>query len=906
MAMAFRHYHAFAGTDLKTQDGLPTFAVFGCIRFVLKLLETERPDYLVFVTDSRELTFRHEIYPDYKANRAKTPENLLVQLPCLFEFIDALGLPLYKQAGVEADDLIGSLVTKYAKETLHCLIVSGDKDFMQLITPHVSLYSPKKGGSVKIINTEEVQEKFGCSPDQVVDMLAIIGDRIDNIPGVRGLGEKGAKKLIQTYGSLTNIYENLSSIQNQRSRLALEKYREIAFLSKKLVSIKTDITLEIDFTKSMFHQHTYLANSKLFALYTKLELRTLADKVQQEINHVSPSAMKKEASVQSYSKNSVNYQTILTKTAWDELLQKLTHHPLWVLDSETTGLSILDDEPIGFSFSMNSKTAFYVPLLPKHLTKDLTKQDVLEGMQELLQNFRGTIVGHNLKFDLHMITNLGLMYSGKIADTMIASYLLDSIHGYHSLDACCLRYLDYRKIPTSDLIGKKREKSMKDLHLEQLSCYACEDADLTLRLYEVFLEKLEKICCSKLYETIECPLVRVLMTMEREGVFVHAESLHNFSKSLDEEMTKISQEIYQQAGEIFNIHSTKQLQVILYEKLKIHEKLHIKNIKKTKSGLSTDVSMLEKLSEHPLPRVLLQYRSLSKLKNTYVDTLPQLIHTKTNRIHTNFHQTITATGRLSSSRPNLQNIPIRTPMGKRIRQAFCPQSKNRQMIAADYSQIELRILAHLSDDPGLKQAFLQGVDIHQETAARIFNVPPKKITREMRAQAKSINFGIIYGMGARRLSQQTGLTFAMAKAFIEKYFDSFPEIRRYIEKAVEFAREHGFSRTIFGRRRPIPELSSNNKLTQINGEHIAVNSPIQGSAADIVKKSMINIQGAFEDRGYQSKLVLQIHDELLFEAPVSEIKNLLPIIREQMESVCLLNVPLVVDIGVGDNWLEAH
>lgn len=906
MAMAFRNFHAFGANPLRTVSGLPTSVVFGSVGFLMRLIEEEKPDYLVMATDSREKTFRHHLYQAYKANRSEMPEDLALQMPYLFELFEAMGLKLLKEGGLEADDLIGSLVTQYAAQGLDCYIVSGDKDFMQLITPQIKLYSPKKGAQVQIIDESGVQAKFGCAPEQVIDILAILGDSSDNVPGVNGIGDKGASELIQKYGSLDGIYANLEQIGNKRQREALTTHREMAYLSKQLVTIKTDATLHFSLEDFAINGAEAVCNSTLLALVEKLEFRIVAEKMaarlQEQRVKLEPQPPRDDINV---IRENLNYITANTTQALEWLRKSASQTDLMVFDTETTGLDIINDRPIGASFSFAPNEAWYVPLIEEHL-QGVPLSEAVETVKEVLRQPGVLKIGHNTKFDIQMLANLGVEVRGQLADTMIASYLLNSTERSHGLDACVLRHLNYEKIKTSALLKTSGNQATWTADLKQIAEYACEDADFTLRLWQALAPQLEQLGLGHVFWNVEMPLVPVLAQMEQAGIYVDAAALDVFSQQLDVKAKELTATIYQEAGEEFNINSPKQLQVILFEKLKVHEQVGAKRLKKTKSGYSTDVSVLEMLAVHPLPKALLEYRTVTKLKGTYVDALPQLINPKTNRIHTSFHQTGTATGRVSSSDPNLQNIPIRSELGREIRKAFRTADPDWEIVSADYSQVELRLLAHLAHEDNLTAAFAEGADIHTATAAKIFGVEPGSVSKNQRSAAKAINFGLIYGMGPQRLARETGTTTAEAKSFIEKYFASYPRIRTYIDDSIQFAKEHLYTKTITGRRRPLPEIAGKDALALASAQNIAVNSPVQGSAADLIKIAMTRIQKELEETGLRARMLLQVHDELVFECHRDDVAAVMALVKRCMESAMELDVPIVAEVAAGTNWLEAH
>lgn len=951
MAMAFRSHYAFGMRPLTTSDGQHVSAIFGAAMFLNKLIAEHRPDYLVAACDTKEPTFRHQLFPAYKANRSQMPEELAAQLPMFFQLLESMKIPMIRQGGIEADDIIGTLARQYASPDLHVYIVSGDKDFMQLVNDHVYLYQPKKGDESVIIDREGVRAKFGVLPEQVIDCLTIIGDTSDNVPGVHGIGEKGATKLLCNFGSIEGIYANLDKVTNKRQRTALEAARESYHLSRQLVTIKTDCELPLTIDDFVFAGESALANQALLDLYSRCEFRNLVTRTSDAMARLRSveKAERAERAKQAEAKPKVKGAFVqgelfpsdttdsfsfddtesndieAAETPGIDCIETSPHNyilandceglaaalasiqsaEMFCFDTETTGLSVVNDLPIGISLSAESGKAFYIPLVAKHLN-GITPDQVKDAVTQILGNNDQLKIGHNLKFDLQMLQNAGIPVAGPFADTMIADYLLDANSRYHNLDACCLKYLNYEKIKTSTLIGENGEISMLSAKLENLATYACEDADLTLRLYRHMHEKLVETGLNQVFREVEMPLVPILGQMERRGIFIDREHLAELDVRLSEMVQTLEQRVYDLAGEEFNINSPKQLGNILFERMKIHEQLGLKYLKKTKSGFSTDESVLGKLAAHELPRTILEYRTVFKLKNTYVAALPELINTNSGRVHTSFHQTVTATGRLSSTEPNLQNIPIRSELGQSIREAFRPGEHNSVIISADYSQIELRMLAHLADEEALLTAFANKEDIHRLTAARIFGVAQEDVTSEMRARAKAINFGIIYGMGPRRLAADTGVTVAEASSFIDKYFEGYPRINTFITESIKKARDYGYCETITGRRRPLPELSYSGGRAAASAENIAVNTPIQGSAADLIKLAMIKVEESFRAAGLRSKMILQVHDELLFECPKDEIDEAVQIIKDSMETAMTLKVPLEVQIGIGSNWLEAH
>ncbi len=910
MALAFRSFYAFGmGRQLSTASGIPTSVVLGSANFMNKLLTEQKPDYLVVATDSKEPTFRHKIYPQYKANRTEMPPELAQQLPYFFRLMEAYGCPVIKEPGLEADDLIGSLAKKFASSNLEVFIVSGDKDFMQLVDDKTFLFVPKKGDDAVIIDRTGVKEKFGCEPEQVIDCLAIIGDTSDNVPGVHGIGEKGAAKLISEYKTLEGVYSHLESISNKKHKDALTQDRDNAFLSKRLVTIHTEFELPYALADLECHDGKSTANPTLLSLFKELEIKSLTAKVEAGLLKLNKAEQPRSEPIASPSLHDdlprAGYQLVASKSSFSKLLHDLDQSPVFAFDTETTGLNIISDKPIGISFSTEHGKGYYVPLIKENLF-DLNPSDVISGVKKYFEDDKKLKVAHNIKFDYQMLLNVGLEVKPPMVDTMLCDWLLDSGLRQHGLDQCCLKYLNLAKIPTSALIGTRGEISMLSVDIKVLTDYAVEDADYTLRLYHHLNPLITSKNLDKVLFGIEMPLVPILAKMERTGIYIDTPFLKNLSRTLTEKIEALEDKIYELAGESFNINSPKQLANILFERLKIHEEIGLKTLKKTKTGYSTDESVLLKLKGHPLADAILEFRGLTKLKGTYVDALPLLVNPETKRVHGSFHQTGTATGRLSSSDPNLQNIPIRSVFGQEVRKAFRSNHPGWKIISADYSQIELRILAHMANEQGLKEAYNSGQDIHRATASRIFGVPPTEVNDLMRSRAKAINFGIIYGMGAKRLAEETGASVKEASEFIEKYFSGYPQINTFINESIKEAQDKGYVQTITGRRRIISGLNDLNRRNVINAENIAVNSRIQGSAADLIKLAMIEIDRQITQSNLPLVMLSQVHDELLFECAPETIDEATTMIRRVMSEAMQLSVPLEIGIGVGDNWLEAH
>lgn len=902
MAMTFRFDHAFSKNPLRTKKGFPTSSLFGWVKLLLKIMIEDRPDYLIIASDHPSKTFRHEMFPSYKSSRKEMPEDIQLQLPKLFELFSHLAIPVLICPGFEADDIIGTIIDHFASEKLKCWIVSGDKDFMQLIGPHVSMMS--HDGKIK--GVEEVKEKFGCTPAQVTDVLALMGDGSDNIPGVPGIGEKGAKNLIQDYFSLENLLAHADQVSNKRYQNALLEYKEKALLCKHLVTIRTDVPINLELESYRFNP-AKIDQKSCSSFLQELEFSALLNQLQSFFTHKG-SDSHLEAKDHQQASYERSYHLVQTKEAFEALMDKLDATDRFAFDTETTGLDPLIDVPIGISFSFPDHLSFYLPLDGER-KEQVPLEEKRRRLNFIFQKSNVIKIAHNMKFDLQMLKQFGLRFStDKIFDTMIAGFLLDSTAPSFSLDFMSEKFLSIKKIPTTALIGEKKSTqiSMKDVPIDALSEYACEDADCCLRLYDLLMLDLKKANLLDLMEKIEMPLVPILMGMELEGIKIDPISLKELELFLEEKIKELEKAIYDLAGESFNIQSPKQLQVILFEKLKVHQELGITKIKKTQSGYSTDVSVLEALSDHPICAKLLEFRTCSKLLNTYVKNLPDLIHPKTKRVHTHFHQTGTATGRLSSSNPNLQNIPIRTDFGKMIRQAFIAE-EDHVLISADYSQVELRILAHLSKDPALIETFRSGMDVHKITAAKILGKSPEEVTSEERSRAKAINYGIVYGMGAQKLAKTIDSTYQEAKEFIDKYFEAFPKVRLFIDETIENAKKDHFVTTISGRRRFIEGIDGSLGMrVEIASKNIAINSPIQGTAADLVKIAMIRVDQMLKEKPYKARLLLQVHDELVLECPKEKASEVISLVKEAMEHAMDLNVALEVNIGQALNWLEAH
>ena len=877
-------FRAFFGVrQLSTSKGFPTNALYGFINMLQKVIREEKPDYLVVAFDSPDKTFRHKIYPDYKANREAPPEELAKQFPYFEPLVQAYGLSSVRRPGFEADDIIGTLAKKGIQEGLEVVIVSGDKDMMQLISPNVYMLDTMKN---KKFMDKEVVEKFGVQADKVVEVMGLMGDSSDHVPGVAGIGPKTAAELIQKFGSIESLYKRIDEVEKKKVKEKLERDREKAFMSRELVSIDTEMDLEFN---SDLMKPGKIDSAKLKKMFEEFEFVSFLEGMQGEVTN----SLKIDRS---------GYKTILTEKSFNDLIKSLVKKKSFVFDVETTNKRPVWARMVGISFSFEEGNACYLPLVHRYLGSpdQLELKTVCEKLKPIFEDKRIKKCGHNIKYDLIVMANEGIALDGVGFDTMIASYLLNPSSRGHGLDALTMEYFGHKNLTYKEMVGAgNREIGFDEVEVNRATEYAAEDSDMTWRLKGKLQPQL-KDSTLKLYKEIELPLLEVLAEIELNGVYVDRKHLTELSSKIDKQLLRLEKDIYVLADEEFNINSPKQLSVILFEKLKLPV------VKKTKTGYSTDVSVLELLAaEHKLPKQILSYRQLAKLKSTYVDALPGEIFKNTGRVHTSFNQTVAATGRLSSSNPNLQNIPIRSDMGKEIRKAFTAEGDN-MLLSADYSQIELRLLAHLSKDRALKDAFDKGEDIHARTAADIFGSSLDKVDENSRRMAKAVNFGIIYGLSAFGLSRQLNISRKDAKDFIDQYFLLYSKVRGFMDNTIAEARECGYTLTMFNRRRYLPDLKSDNRQIRESAERVAINSPIQGSAADLIKVAMIRLSRNLKKMKLNSKMILQVHDELVFECPVREKKEIESLVRKEMEEACTLSVPLVVDIGWGKNWNEAH
>jgi DNA polymerase I len=873
----YRAFYAVRG--LTNSSGLPTNAIYGFANMLLKVIKEKSPDLLAIVFDPKGPTRRHLEFKEYKAHRPPMPKDLVPQIPFIHKLVEAFRIPVFIQEGQEADDVIATLALKAVQEGMDITIVTGDKDILQLVGPHIKVYDTLKD---KIYEQADVEERFGVPPDRVIEIMGLMGDAADNIPGVPGIGEKTAQWLIKQYGTIDSVLAHALEITKPKLRQSLLEFAHLARLSRELALLHADVPLDISYDDLKLKPPD---NALLLRMLRELEFTTLLKYVVQEPG------------------KEVAYETVLLETELQDIVKLLSSAEELCFDTETTSTDPMRAELVGISFALKPYHAYYLPLghVYPGVQKQITSGRALSLLKPVMENPGIKKIGQNIKYDLLVLGHYGLAVKGIVFDTMIASYLLNPGKTSHGLDAIALEYLNYKTITYAEVTGAgKKQISFSAVDITTATRYSGEDADITLRLKHTLAPLLTEQNLEKLFRDIEMPLMEVLADMERIGVKINAEFLKNMSVKLGNDISRIEKTIYELAGAEFNINSPKQLADILFVKLQLTP------LKKTKTGFSTNVDVLEELaSVHPLPAEILKYRTLTKLKSTYIDALPEMINPKTGRLHTSLNQAVTATGRLSSSDPNLQNIPIRTDVGREIRRAFIAE-RGSSLLSADYSQIELRVLAHMSGDHGLINTFLADEDIHTRTASEIFGLSPDEITPEMRRKAKAVNFGIIYGISAFGLAQDIGVSNTEAKRYIDSYFARYPQVREFISRTIETAKSKGYVTTLFGRRRFIPELTSSVLAVRNFGERMAVNTPIQGTAADLIKLAMINIHRRLEREAIRSKMILQVHDELVFEVPNQEIDIMKKLIREEMEGVLKLAVPIKVDIGSGENWDEAH
>ena len=885
-AVAYRSFFAFIRNPLINSRGENTGAVFGFVNSLNKIITDFKPDYLAVVFDTPQPTFRHDIYPEYKATRAKTPDELVAQLPWIDKAIEGFNIPTIRMDGYEADDIIGTLSVKAAARGIEVLMFTGDKDFYQLVTERIKILHPRE---FNIMDPDAVKEKFGVPPDKVVDTLALMGDTSDNIPGVPGVRPKTAVSLIEEFGDFDKVLRDGPQKKKGKIASALKDHKEQAKLSYDLVTIKTDCPIELKLDELTLSDPD---NMTLVELFRRLELRGLAKK------YALPEA---ESLFKEEGKEPpADYKTVKSLSNLDKILAEVEKRKEVAIDTETSSLSSLKAHLVGISLSYQEGKGFYIPV--GHDTgKNLPVQDVLERFSKLFKS-SVRIIGQNIKYDRQVFKNHKVYIDRPYFDTMIASYLINPGGRSYNLDSLVLEHFNYRMMPISDLIGSgKKQLSFAKVDIDKATFYSCEDADFTLRLKNLLEPTIKELRLEQLLHEIEMPLVTVLGDMEEAGVKIDIEFLKGLSKDFDRSLKTVEEAIFEETGEKFNLNSPRQLAVILFDKL------NLRSTRRTAKGgaRSTSVDVLEKLAEiHPVPRMVLEYRQLMKLKSTYIDALPIMVNPDTGRVHTSFNQTVAATGRLSSSDPNLQNIPIRTEEGREIRLAFIPAGDDYKILSADYSQIELRIMAHFASDKAMIESFKSGEDIHRRTAAEVYGVDINDVTSDQRRAAKTANFAIIYGVSAYGLSQQSELSLGESRDFIDIYFERYPGIKKYMEDIKKFARENGYVSTLFDRRRYLPDINAKSIQARQFAERTAINTPIQGTAADMIKIAMIRIADAIRDM--KSKMILQVHDELVFDAYIDELDRLKKIVKGEMEGAVKLKVPINVDIAIGDNWLEAN
>lgn len=930
-ALIFRGYYAFIKNPRINSKGMDTSAIMGFMNSLLDVIKREKPDHLAVAFDKEGSAVRTEMFTAYKANRDETPEAIRIAVPYIQQLLKAMHIPVIEESGCEADDLIGTLAKQAEKQGYKVFMVTPDKDFAQLVSENIFMYRPARmGNGIEIWGVPEVLERFEIErPEQVIDYLGMMGDAVDNIPGLPGVGEKTAKKLLKEYGSMENLLANTHELKG-KMRENIEANKDLGILSKKLATIIIDCNVTFD---EHDFELTKPDTEKVEALFNELEFRRMAEQFHRLF---SEGQEYDEVSVQGYSptktittntqqfdlfnegaadadaptagnsfyntlENTDHHYQVAEGMAINFLVNNLLKQPSVCFDTETTGIDALTAELVGLSFSWEKGKGFYVPVPADRAEA----QAVVDKFRPFFEAEHIEKVGQNLKYDLEILSNYGITVKGAFFDTMIAHYLINP-DMRHGMDILAETYLKYSPMPIEALIGKKGkgQKSMRDVELEKIKEYATEDADITLQLKEIFVPMLEETGTRKLFDDIEIPLMPVLAAMETEGINLNVPYLKELSATLSADTKALEQRIYEAAGESFNLGSPKQLGEVLFDKMKIGGTKQ----KKTKTGqYATGEEVLSYLAnDNPIVQDILDWRQLVKLQNTYVDALPGQVAPTTGRVHTDYMQTVAATGRLSSNNPNLQNIPIRTERGRQIRKAFIARDENYTIVSADYSQIELRIIAALSGDPEMIRSFQNHEDIHASTAAKVFNTTLEAVTREQRSHAKTVNFGIIYGVSAFGLSNQTSLTRGESKDLIDAYYKTYPRLKEYIAEQVEFARENGYVTTVLGRRRYLKDINSANMVVRGGAERNAVNAPIQGSAADIIKIAMINIQKRLIDEGWKSKMLLQVHDELVFDVYNEELERIKPMIKHEMENAFTLAVPLEVELGEGRNWLEAH
>ena len=912
-ALIYRSYYAFIKNPRINSKGMNTSAIFGFINSLEDVLKRENPTHIAVGFDPKGPTFRHEAYEQYKAQRQETPEDIRKSVPFIKDIIEAYNIPILEVPRYEADDVIGTVAKQAEKEGFEVYMMTPDKDYGQLVSEHIFMYRPRFGGDYEIMGIPEVLGKYGLtSVDQVIDLLGLMGDSSDNIPGCPGVGEKTAQKLLAEFGTIENLLENTDKLKGSLQKKVTENTEQIRF-SKFLATIKTDVPIQFDAAKCIREK---VNEERLVEIYTELEFRTFINKLSSDPVKAAPkgpvqgdlfaiftpeSTEEPKKSILTDLKSTPhNYYLTDTEEKQADLARFLLGQEFFAFDTETDGIDPLKAGLVGMSFAVKENEAWYVPVPAAREEAD----KILAHFSPALQNPKSLKIGRNIKFDILVVRKYGIRIAGPLFDTMIAHYLLNP-ELRHGMDYLAETYLKYKTVRIEELIGPKGRKQlcMRDVPIPQVAEYAAEDADITLKLKNYFAPCLDKEGLESLFYDIEMPLIYVLAEMEYTGVTLDTIALKQSSEELTTALKKLEKEIYELAGIKFNINSARQVGEVLFDHLKIEEKA-----KKTKTGsYSTSEEILEKMrSKHPVVEKLLEYRGLKKLLSTYIDALPELINPETGKIHTSYNQAVTSTGRLSSTNPNLQNIPVRDELGREIRKAFTAENEDCIFFSADYSQIELRIMAHLSQDAHMIEAFRSGADIHAATAAKIYGIPVEEVTSDMRRKAKTANFGIIYGISVFGLAERLSIPRAESKELIEGYFKTYPDIRAYMDESIEVAKEKGYVETIYKRKRFLPDINSHNAIVRGYAERNAINAPIQGSAADIIKVAMVRIFNRFETEGLKSKMILQVHDELNFNVYKDEMEKVKQIVLDEMENAIQLQVPLIADCGEGVNWLEAH
>ena len=912
-ALIYRGYYAFIKNPRINSKGTDTSAILGFMNSLLEIIRTQNPDYIAVAFDKGGSITRSEMFTEYKSNRDKTPEPIIIAIPYIKDILTAMKIPILEKEGYEADDVIGTVAKDAEKNSFKVFMVTPDKDFAQLVSDNIFLCKPARmGNSMEIWGVNEVKDRFEVDrPEQVIDYLGMMGDSVDNIPGLPGVGDKTAKKFIKQYGSLESLLQNSHEITGKLGE-KISNNKELGVLSKQLAKIILDVPIDYNLNDFELSKPDKVGVLKVF---DELEFKRIKEtffKIFGIDNSENNDSIQQYVQGDLFGDNIINetrlnlnktksyYQRIESSDELEYFMKKLLRQKIVAFDTETEGLNSLETEIVGISFSWASNKGFYLPI-----KKDKSVQlEYFNILKPFFNNKEITKVGHNIKFDIKVLYKYDIIVSGPLYDTMVAHYLINP-DMRHNLNTLSESYLNYSPISIESLIGKKgkNQKSMRDIDINEVTNYASEDADLSLQLKQIFDKELESNGVKSIFYEIEIPIINVLSSMEKEGINIDSSYLNKLEKEFEKDLNKLKKEIYNQSDEEFNLNSPKQLGDILFDKLKL-----VSKPKKTKTGqYSTSEEVLSGLaSDHEIIRSILEWRSLDKLQNTYVKSLPNEVSSKTNKIHTKFNQTVTTTGRLSSNNPNLQNIPIRTKNGQKIRKAFIPRNSDFELMAADYSQIELRVIASMSKDTNMIEAFVKNQDIHTITASKIYNVNPDEVTREQRGNAKTVNFGIIYGVSAFGLSQQTNLTRSESKIMIENYFENYPGLKTYMSNQIDFARAKGYVETIMGRRRYLQNINSQNNMLRSGSERNAINAPIQGSAADIIKIAMIRIYDEFKIQSLKSKMLLQVHDELVFDVHKKEKELVKKIVKNTMESAVKLDVPLKIDLDFGKNWLEAH